>query len=229
MQTSRVFRCSRRSFLAASGGAAVGALLPGLAGSDRRRSPKLSPRRRVPGGRTSSAPRIPRPPIWSYNGAVPGPEIRVRQGERLRITVENRLDEETTVHWHGLRVPNADGRRAAPDAAADRARRDLRLRVRRPRCRHLLVPPASAQLRAGRARPVRAADRRGAGADPGRPRRHLGARRLASAAGRPDQRRLRQLHGQRATMAGSATRSRSTAASWRRFAVAGRRARCACV
>ena len=33
--------------------------------------------------------------------------MRVRQGERLRITVENRLAEETTVHWHGLRVPNA--------------------------------------------------------------------------------------------------------------------------
>jgi FtsP/CotA-like multicopper oxidase with cupredoxin domain len=45
--------------------------------------------------------------VWSYNGAVPGPEIRVRQGERLRITVENQLAEETTVHWHGLRVPNA--------------------------------------------------------------------------------------------------------------------------
>lgn len=46
-------------------------------------------------------------PAWCYNGAVPGPEIRVRQGERLRITVENALDEETTVHWHGVRLPNA--------------------------------------------------------------------------------------------------------------------------
>lgn len=45
-------------------------------------------------------------PAWCYNNAVPGPEIRVRQGERLRITVENGLAEETTVHWHGLRVPN---------------------------------------------------------------------------------------------------------------------------
>jgi len=44
---------------------------------------------------------------WCYNGAVPGPEIRVRQGERLRIAVENGLDQATTVHWHGLRVPNA--------------------------------------------------------------------------------------------------------------------------
>lgn len=46
-------------------------------------------------------------PAWCYNETVPGPEIRVRQGERLRITVENGLAEETTVHWHGLRVPNA--------------------------------------------------------------------------------------------------------------------------
>ena len=44
---------------------------------------------------------------WCYDGSVPGPEIRVRQGDRLRIAVENGLDEETTVHWHGLRVPNA--------------------------------------------------------------------------------------------------------------------------
>lgn len=46
-------------------------------------------------------------PAWCYNGTVPGQQIRVRQGERLRIVVENGLAEETTVHWHGLRVPNA--------------------------------------------------------------------------------------------------------------------------
>lgn len=45
--------------------------------------------------------------VWCYDGKLPGPEIRVRQGERLRIAVENGLDEETTVHWHGVRVPNA--------------------------------------------------------------------------------------------------------------------------
>ena len=49
----------------------------------------------------------PQTAVWAYNGAVPGPELRARQGERLRIIVDNRLDEETTVHWHGLRVPNA--------------------------------------------------------------------------------------------------------------------------
>jgi FtsP/CotA-like multicopper oxidase with cupredoxin domain len=44
--------------------------------------------------------------VWSYNGRVPGPVLRVRQGERLRVAVENGLAEDTTVHWHGLRLPN---------------------------------------------------------------------------------------------------------------------------
>ena len=45
--------------------------------------------------------------VWAYNGSVPGPVLRARQGNRLRVEVENRLDEATTVHWHGIRVPNA--------------------------------------------------------------------------------------------------------------------------
>lgn len=45
--------------------------------------------------------------VWSYNAGVPGPEIRIRQGERLRIVVDNQLSQETTIHWHGIRVPNA--------------------------------------------------------------------------------------------------------------------------
>jgi len=49
----------------------------------------------------------PLTPVWAYNGSVPGPELRFRQGDRLRIEVENALDVETTVHWHGIRLPNA--------------------------------------------------------------------------------------------------------------------------
>ncbi len=45
--------------------------------------------------------------IWTYEGRYPGPEIRVREGERLRVVVENGLPEPTTVHWHGVPVPNA--------------------------------------------------------------------------------------------------------------------------
>jgi FtsP/CotA-like multicopper oxidase with cupredoxin domain len=45
--------------------------------------------------------------VWAYNGTVPGPELRFKQGDRLRIEVENALGVSTTVHWHGLRLPNA--------------------------------------------------------------------------------------------------------------------------
>src|SRR5215472_16273428 len=45
--------------------------------------------------------------VWAYEGTVPGPELRIRQGEPMRITVLNNLGEDTTVHWHGIRLPNA--------------------------------------------------------------------------------------------------------------------------
>ena len=44
---------------------------------------------------------------WAYNGIVPGPVIRVSNGERVRIRFTNRLPEPTSVHWHGIGVPNA--------------------------------------------------------------------------------------------------------------------------
>jgi FtsP/CotA-like multicopper oxidase with cupredoxin domain len=45
--------------------------------------------------------------VWAYNGQVPGPTLRVRLGETLRVTFENRLPQPTTIHWHGVRLPNA--------------------------------------------------------------------------------------------------------------------------
>lgn len=44
---------------------------------------------------------------WGYDGGVPGPEIRVTEGDTLRAKVLNRLPADTTIHWHGLPVPNA--------------------------------------------------------------------------------------------------------------------------
>jgi len=44
---------------------------------------------------------------WTYNGVVPGPEIRVPYRTRVRVVVKNSLPEPTTVHWHGIAVPNA--------------------------------------------------------------------------------------------------------------------------
>jgi FtsP/CotA-like multicopper oxidase with cupredoxin domain len=43
---------------------------------------------------------------WGYNGSTPGPTIEAVEGDRLRIYVTNRLPEATTVHWHGLVLPN---------------------------------------------------------------------------------------------------------------------------
>ncbi len=43
----------------------------------------------------------------AYNGQIPGPMIRAREGERLRVVLKNSLTEPTTVHWHGVDVPNA--------------------------------------------------------------------------------------------------------------------------
>jgi len=43
---------------------------------------------------------------WGYNGGTPGPTIEAVEGDRLRIYVTNRLPEPTTMHWHGLIVPN---------------------------------------------------------------------------------------------------------------------------
>lgn len=45
--------------------------------------------------------------VWAYNGQVPGPTLRVRLGETLRVKLTNKLPQETTIHWHGVRVPNA--------------------------------------------------------------------------------------------------------------------------
>ena len=41
----------------------------------------------------------------TVNGTVPAPLLRLREGENVRISVENRLDEETSIHWHGFILP----------------------------------------------------------------------------------------------------------------------------
>ena len=43
---------------------------------------------------------------WGYNGSTPGPTIEAVEGDTLRIYVTNRLPEPTTVHWHGVILPN---------------------------------------------------------------------------------------------------------------------------
>ncbi len=43
---------------------------------------------------------------WGYNGQTPGPTIEAVEGDRVRILVTNRLPEHTTIHWHGIFLPN---------------------------------------------------------------------------------------------------------------------------
>lgn len=104
MSINHTISASRRNFLRASTGLVLSLLHPAsLARASEIRDYRISAapsRAAIVGGRQ------PKTGVWSYNATVPGPEIRVRQGERLRVTVENGLSEETTVHWHGMRVPN---------------------------------------------------------------------------------------------------------------------------
>src|SRR5581483_2818762 len=44
---------------------------------------------------------------WTYNGQLPGPELRVTEGDLVRVTLVNQLPVPTTLHWHGVDVPNA--------------------------------------------------------------------------------------------------------------------------
>ena len=44
--------------------------------------------------------------LWGYNGQSPGPTIECVEGDRVRIFVTNKLPEHTTIHWHGILLPN---------------------------------------------------------------------------------------------------------------------------
>ena len=88
---------SRRSFLAS---VAATTALPVL-GAPRRSLTAAASRHQI-------APAdYPDTALWTFNGAFPGEELRFTQGDRLEISVQNDLPHPTSVHWHGLRLPNA--------------------------------------------------------------------------------------------------------------------------
>ena len=72
--------------------------------------------RRVPGQRIVTAKLVPRAttidlggPVvktWAYGDSVPGPLLRARAGDLLRVEVDNRLPDATSVHWHGIALRN---------------------------------------------------------------------------------------------------------------------------
>jgi len=61
---------------------------------------QITPTALVPGNSQKSD-------TWFFDGQTPGPEIRTRQGERLRVRLINELDQPTSIHWHGVRIDNA--------------------------------------------------------------------------------------------------------------------------
>ena len=91
---------TRRALLAGAAGTTLAGLLPRGAFADGFKL-TAAPAKAILG------PGQPETAVWAYNATVPGPELRVRQGARARIAVENRLAEDTTVHFHGIRLPNA--------------------------------------------------------------------------------------------------------------------------
>jgi FtsP/CotA-like multicopper oxidase with cupredoxin domain len=66
---------------------------------------------------------------WAYNGRVPNKEIRLRKGETLRAVVTNNLPADTSVHWHGLAIPNPmDGYESSTPGATPRSASECRTR-----------------------------------------------------------------------------------------------------
>ena len=106
MTKTTVTALSRRSFVLGGGAGLAMAGLPG-GWTKTRAAPTREIKLRAGPATAQLAPKPhPATDVWAFNGTIPGPEIRLRQGQRVRIVAENGLDEETTVHWHGLRVPN---------------------------------------------------------------------------------------------------------------------------
>jgi FtsP/CotA-like multicopper oxidase with cupredoxin domain len=117
---------TRRSFLAVAGLAAAGVAVDAWTGHRPQRAvgrlvrtaggPAERPGAPRSGGRPAAVRLVAAPATldlggwtvraWAFNGELPGPELRLRAGEVLRARLENRLPAGTTVHWHGIRLPN---------------------------------------------------------------------------------------------------------------------------
>jgi blue copper oxidase len=119
---------SRRQFAIGSAAVVSGALVGGIAGSRLAQSEPVRFDRPLPipplidAAKQGNAIKLKvaagrhafvkgKPTLsYGYSGPVLGPTIRLRRGDEVEMTVENALDVETTVHWHGLLVPgDVDG------------------------------------------------------------------------------------------------------------------------
>src|SRR5437016_7849172 len=125
MATTPKTQLSRRRLLAGSGVMAAATLLPGTAPAQPAPSDGFRVLRAKPGIAPLRGPERETTAIWGYSGVVPGPNLRIRRGEELKVRLLNELPADTTIHWHGVRVPNAfDGtsvtqKPVAPNASFD--------------------------------------------------------------------------------------------------------------
>lgn len=103
MQLTRI-PLSRRKALGLIGGTAAAAALPFPAGAKSTAVRRLTA---APSEARLVGSSYPATRVWAYDGQVPGPILRLPQGGRLEVDLLNRLPEDTTIHWHGLRLPNA--------------------------------------------------------------------------------------------------------------------------
>ena len=95
---------SRRSVLLAGASAALTMTTPWAAWADGVRVIRIAA---APGRASLDGGDKPQTDVLAYDAKVPGPTLRLKQGEPVRIIVENKLDQDTTVHWHGIRLSNA--------------------------------------------------------------------------------------------------------------------------
>ncbi|MDH4076460.1 MAG: multicopper oxidase family protein [Acidimicrobiia bacterium] len=117
---------TRRRFLASSASAVAGAFLAGCSSSPQTTPRVISPTdraitdaeatRRRPGSSLTTVDLVAGPATVdlagrvvdtvAYNQQVPGPLIRARAGDELKVTLRNQLDAATLTHWHGLAIRN---------------------------------------------------------------------------------------------------------------------------
>ena len=96
---------NRRLFLQCGGIGSLSCVFPSLyADISTNHLVELTPK----AGKTNIVgPDFPATDVWGFNGKVPGTPIRIKHGQSLDATVHNALEVPTSVHWHGIRLPNA--------------------------------------------------------------------------------------------------------------------------